>query len=247
MKTNKFFLSFFIFFILSVSVIAVPKYNLGSMQTNKNAKISSEQDFIKLYFYNIYGNLPTEINLKVDEKPEGWDVQMCPNHLIIDVGEALEEKPDVIPEGIEYISSKIGFLPCQVSEIRIKPHNPDLDKSYELLIKANAVWKDQVGMVKLQQSRSFKYSLTVGDVPKKIFGECEGYVEEEKQPEPEEIIEEEIIEEQEKVKVTGMVVEKPSTIIISPEFLIIGLFVVLVIIIWVVVIWLLLRRRKKKK
>jgi len=177
---------FFLFVIFLIGTLApsyfvyaqeAPRYNFGSMQASKSLFAKPGQEIeTKLYFYNIYGNRPTHIKLKIVEKPEDWEVSLFPNiHKekyevsgeIREVEENLvvypsntSEKPGEKTEGKEWISSKVGYINADYVTIKIKiPENEKIGTSENIKINAIAFWLGQTGSIALQQERDFSYTI----------------------------------------------------------------------------------------
>ncbi len=190
--------------ILSILVILVlpialaqeeaPKYNFGSMQPAKEFSVSAGDVIItKLYFYNIYGNKITHISLSA-EAPKNWVVTMDPplhnttvsiggitttvtENLYVEPSNATDTIPEVIPEGIEYISSSVGYIGANPVIIKIKiPADEQVGKVDTVTITGVAEWLGQGGAAAIKQSRNFDYTVKVvgeglveeiiGEVPK---------------------------------------------------------------------------------
>ena len=170
-------------FLINLSILAQAqedaKYNFGSAQSDKELSASPGQEIItKLYFYNIYGNRITHIKLEIGEFPENWIISITPEshdaevdvsgilttvneNLYIEISEAVDEIPENVPEGIEYISSSVGYIGANPVEIKIKiPENENYG-SYNLRIDASAFWLGQQGTAEIQQSRSFDYKINL--------------------------------------------------------------------------------------
>jgi len=165
---------------LSISLVAAQeevKYNFGSAQADKELKTSpGEEISTKLYFYNIFGNRITHVKLEVSNFPENWIISLTPEahdasvdisgvittvneNLYVEISEAVDEVPKNVPEGIEYISSSVGYIGANPVEIKIKvPENANFG-SYNLRIDASAFWLGQEGTAEIQQSRSFDYKI----------------------------------------------------------------------------------------
>ncbi len=239
--------NFFIFLLVLTLLIGIvnaqeePKYNFGTMQADKELNIApGETAITKLYFYNVYGNRITHITLEAVKVPENWDISIEPvlHEITVDVSgipttveenldvkpsEAVDEIPSTIPEGIEYISSPVGYIGADPVKVKITiPKNEKIGKIGEVRIDALASWLGQDGMVTLTQGRSFDYKISV--------------VSEEFYEKP--ITEEEKIEEKETKpriaeQITGAVVQetpKPNTmigILISVIIVLTGIIAVL--------------------
>ena len=182
---RKILISLFVIILLisvSVSILAQEheedaKYNFGSAQADKELKANPGGEIsTKLYFYNIYGNRITHIKLEVSEFPENWVITLTPDthdsefdlsgiittineNLYVETSEAVDEIPENVPEGIEYISSSVGFIGAKPVEIRIKVPSDEKYGSYNLRIDASAFWLGQQGTAEIQQSRSFDYKI----------------------------------------------------------------------------------------
>lgn len=179
--------------ILSILLISLPialaqeapKYNFGSMQPVKELSISpGDEAMTKLYFYNIYGNRITHISLSVSESPEDWDISFDPGlhtttinisgimtevteNLYVEPSQATEEIPETVPEGIEYISSSVGYIGAKSVEITISvPEGEVLGSTHDITVSASAEWLGQTGAVAIKQSRDFDFAVKV--VPKEF-------------------------------------------------------------------------------
>jgi len=174
-----------IFIYLSTIAFAQePKYNFGSMQPAKEFSISPGDVITKLYFYNIYGNRITHISLSVSNAPPNWAISFNPElhiitvnisgittevieNLYVEPSEALDKIPETVPEGIEYISSSVGYIGAKPVEITISvPEDEELGKEFNITISASAEWLGQTGAVAIKQSRDFDY--TIKTVPKEF-------------------------------------------------------------------------------
>ena len=174
---------------LSISLVAAQedaKYNFGSAQADKELKVNPGGEIItKLFFYNIYGNRITHINLEVSDFPENWIISLTPEahdadvnvsgvittvneNLYVEISEAFDEIPENVPEGIEYISSSVVYIGANPVEIKIKVPENEKFGSYTLRIDASAFWLGQEGTAEIQQSRSFDYKI---DLVSEIFYE----------------------------------------------------------------------------
>lgn len=175
---------FVIVLLMNVSILAQAqeedaKYNFGTMQAAKELNVNPGGEITtKLYFYNIYGNRATHIKLEVGESPQDWQIELNPSvksvdydvsgiitsvdeNLYVEPSEAVDEIPLDIPEGIEYISSSVGYVGANFVEIKIKvPENEEYG-SYDLRIDASAFWLGQQGTAEIQQSRSFDYKINI--------------------------------------------------------------------------------------
>jgi len=185
MKKYLIILSILLILVSTVSAQEPPKYNFGSMQPAKELSVSPGDSITtKLYFYNIYGNRITHISLSVSKAPEDWDISFDPplhtttvnisgimtevtENLFVEPSEALEEIPETIPEGIEYISSSVGYIGAKPVLITISvPEDEKLGKSFNITISASAEWLGQTGAVAIKQSRDFDFTVKV--VPKEF-------------------------------------------------------------------------------
>src|SRR3989338_946365 len=180
--------TFFFFFLVLIFLIGVvnaqeeeAKYNFGSAQSAKEISIApGDVVTTKLYFYNIHGNRITHISLSVAEAPENWDISIEPalhestvivsgvtttveENLFVEPGsDVAESVPDDIPEGIEYISSPVGFVGAKPVLIKIKvPSNEKLGTVANVRIDGTASWLGQTGTAAITQSRSFEYIVTI--------------------------------------------------------------------------------------
>jgi len=180
--------TFFFFFLVLIFLIGVvnaqeeeAKYNFGSAQSAKEISIApGDEVTTKLYFYNIHGNRITHISLEVGEAPKNWDISIDPalheisvivsgvtttieENLFVEPGSDVAESiPDDVPEGIEYISSSVGFVGAKPVKIKIKiPSNEKLGTAATVRIDAVAEWLGQTGTAAITQGRSFEYTVTV--------------------------------------------------------------------------------------
>ena len=182
MQMKKILVSLFIVIFLVSLVIAQEeqaKYNFGTMQAAKELNVNPGGEITtKLYFYNVYGNRATHLKLEIGENPQDWQIELNPSvksvdydvsgtittveeNLYVEVSEAVDEIPLDIPEGIEYISSSVGYVGANPIEIKIKiPENEEYG-TYNLRIDASAFWLGQLGSVAIQQARSFDYKINV--------------------------------------------------------------------------------------
>ena len=178
---RKILISLFIVFLLITLVQAQEqaKYNFGTMQAAKELNVNPGGEIsTKLYFYNIYGNRATHIKLEIGEAPENWVIELNPSiksvdydvsgtitsveeNLYVELSEAVDEIPSVIPEGIEYISSSVGYVGAQPIEIKIIVPENEKYGTYNLRVDASAFWLGQLGSVAIQQSRSFDYKINI--------------------------------------------------------------------------------------
>jgi len=182
MKTFSFFFLVLIFLIGAVNAQEEDaKYNFGSAQGAKELTISPGSEAVtKLFFYNIYGNRITHIILDVGEAPKGWDITIEPalhetsvvvsgvpttveeNLFVQPPSDVSESMPDDIPEGIEYISSPVGFVGAKPVLIKIKvPEDAKLGTVAKISIDGVASWLGQTGTAAITQGRSFEYTVTV--------------------------------------------------------------------------------------
>ncbi len=69
--------------------------------------------------------------------------------------------PEDVPEGIEYISSSVGYIGAKPVMIKIKvPEDEKIGKEFNITISASAEWLGQGGAVAITQARDFDYSIT---------------------------------------------------------------------------------------
>ncbi len=201
---RKILVSLFIIIFLVSLVIAQEqaKYNFGTMQAAKELNVNPGGEIsTKLYFYNIYGNRATHIKLEIIEAPENWQIELSPSiksvdydiagtittveeNLYVEPSETVDEIPSFVPEGIEYISSSVGYIGANPVEIKIIIPSDEEYGSYDLRVDASAFWLGQEGSVAIQQSRSFDYKINVvSDIfyEKPVTEEPEGEIVEEKE------------------------------------------------------------------
>jgi hypothetical protein len=181
---KKFFL-FLLFLILLIGVVNAQeeeaKYNFGSAQSAKELSIApGDEVTTKLYFYNIHGNRITHISLEVGEAPKNWNIAIEPalhkttvsvsgvpttieENLYVEPGSDVAESiPSNVSEGIEYISSPVGFVGAKPVKIKIKvPSDEKLGTVANVRIDAVASWLGQTGTAAITQGRSFEYKVTV--------------------------------------------------------------------------------------
>ena len=183
MKTFSFFFLVLIFLIgiVNAQEEEAAKYNFGSAQGAKELTISpGGEATTKLFFYNIYGNRITHIVLEVADAPKDWEISIEPalhetdvvvsgipttvdENLFVEPGTDVQESiPDDIPEGIEYISSPVGFVGAKPVLITIKvPEDAKLGTVAKITIDGIASWLGQTGTAAITQGRSFEYTVTV--------------------------------------------------------------------------------------
>jgi len=171
-----------VFILLATSVIAQesPKYNFGSAQGGEDLTLApGEEISTKLFFYNIFGNRITHISLNAGDLPEGWEVSIDPElhttqvrvsgidteieeNLFVEPSEAVEEVPEIIPEGIEYIRSSVGLIGAKPVSITISvPDDAQLGSIEDISISGTAEWLGQAGSVAFNQQRTFNYKVSV--------------------------------------------------------------------------------------
>lgn len=258
------FFVFLLVFILLIGIVKAEeaaKYNFGSMQADKELNMApGETAITKLYFYNIYGNRITHVSLSVGEAPENWGISFEPllhetmvsisgvpttieENLYVEPSEAVEEIPATVPEGIEYISSPVGYIGAKPVKVKIKvPANEKFGK-YKVTINALAEWLGQAGSVAFKQSRSFDYTVTVAS--KEFTEEITPLV---KAP-VKETVEEEEKEEVELVKaeteepITGAAVQEPSSMPIN-AILVVSVPVIALLLIIIVLLVILVKKKK---
>lgn len=176
-------IAFILMFILSVSTVIADeraKYSFGHMQAEEKL-LASPGEVIDtvIYFYNIYGNRITHISLNVMDSPENWIVQIDPplheaqynisdkiatieENLYVEPSEAAESIPDTIPEDIEYINSKVGYIGANFVNVKIYvPDDAELGKSYNLTISTLAEWLGQSGTAEVRQGWDFHYTVNI--------------------------------------------------------------------------------------
>jgi len=182
MKTFSFFFLVLIFLIGIVNAQEEEaKYNFGSAQGAKELTISpGGEATTKLFFYNIYGNRITHIILEVADAPKDWEISIEPalhetsvivsgvpttveeNLFIQPPSDVSDSMPDDVPEGIEYISSPVGFVGAKPVLISIKiPEDAKLGTVAKISIDGVASWLGQTGTAAITQGRSFEYTVTV--------------------------------------------------------------------------------------
>ena len=250
MKT---FFSFFLVLIFLIGIVNAQeedaKYNFGSAQGAKELTISPGSEAVtKLFFYNIYGNRITHIILEVSDAPEDWDITIEPalhetsvvvsgipttveENLFVQPGSDVQEsKPDDVPEGIEYISSPIGFVGAKPVLISIKvPEDAKLGTVAKITIDGVASWLGQTGTAAITQGRSFEYTVTVAssEFSEVILEKA-----------PERVEKEEVIVVQKAEEEGRVSLAEPETIIVEKEVQVgipistfVGVITILVIII----------------
>jgi len=243
MKKFLFFFLVLIFLIGIVNAQEEAKYNFGSAQSAKELNIApGGEATTKLYYYNIYGNRITHISLSVAEVPKNWIISIEPalhkttvsvsgvpttveeNLFVEPPSDVAESIPTNVPEGIEYISSPVGFVGAKPVKIKIKvPPDEKLGAVANVRIDAVAAWLGQTGTAAITQGRSFEYKVTVVS---KEFTETVL----EKAPErKDEVV---VVKEEEKVEKAPapQVVEKEAQVGVSTSMFI-GVVVILLIII----------------
>jgi len=178
---------FLVFLLLSTILLGTvyaqdetPKYNFASMQADKAFTLApGETGITKLYFFNIAGNRNTHIALSTNDLPENWEVSFEPElhdsevlisgvpvtfteNTFVVPSDAVDEIPRDIPEGIEYISTAVGYVGAKSVEISIKvPLDADLGTVESIRVDAAASWAGQTGAAAISQGRSFDYTVTV--------------------------------------------------------------------------------------
>ena len=255
------FLFFFLVLIFLIGVVNAQeeeaKYNFGSAQSAKELTIAPGGEVTtKLYFYNIYGNRITHISLSVGEAPENWDITIEPalhettvsvsgvpttveENLFVEPGSDVAESiPDDVPEGVEYISSPVGFVGAKPVLIKIKvPSDEKLGTAANVRIDGIASWLGQTGTAAITQGRSFEYTVTVASAE---FSETIL----EKAPEKkEEVV---VVKEAEKAAEE----KQPETKVVEKEVLVgvstttfIGVIIVLLIVIVGLVIFFVMKKK----
>jgi len=254
--------NFFYFFLVLIFLIGVvnaqeedAKYNFGSAQGAKELTISpGGEATTKLFFYNIYGNRITHIILEVGEAPANWDITIEPalhetsvvvsgipttveENLFVEPGtDVAESIPDDVPEGIEYISSPVGFVGAKPVLITIKvPEDAKLGTVAKISIDGVASWLGQTGTAAITQGRSFEYTVTVASSEfSEIILEKAPQREEEK---VEVVIVQKVeeVEEEKAPQVIEKIVEKEVQVGIPTSTFVIVVAVLVIIIIFVVV------------
>ena len=141
-----------------------------------------------------------------------------------------ESKPDDVPEGIEYISSPVGFVGAKPVIITIKvPEDAKLGTVAKITIDGVASWLGQTGTAAITQGRSFEYTVTVAssEFSEVILEKA-----------PERVEKEEVIVVQEAVDEGRVSLAEPETIIVEKEVQVgipistfVGVITILVIII----------------
>ncbi len=169
--------------LLSMSVLSQEeaKYNFGSAQQTSKLTVSPGATVsTKLYFYNVFGNRITHISLSAEELPKGWSVTFDP--LLHDVtvnisgvmttieenlnveppSDVFETKPETAPEGIEFISSPIGYIGAKPVVVTFSmPETERLGTSHNITIIGTAEYLGQTGTAAIKQTRGFDYAITV--------------------------------------------------------------------------------------
>jgi len=248
----KFFFTFLLVFNLLLGTVyaqEAPKYNFASMQADKALSLApGEEGITKLYFFNIEGNRNTHIALSVGEAPDNWLISFEPvlhestvivsgvtitfnEHLYVEPSEAVDKVPEDVPEGIEYISTAVGYVGAKALEIKIKvPVDEKLGTVGKIRIDASASWAGQVGAAAITQSRSFDYTVTVVS---KEFTETvvEKAPEREEEVVVEESVEEKVEEEKEPVAVQEPQIVEKEVQVGVPTNTFIGVVIVFLIII----------------
>ena len=263
MKT---FFSFFLVLIFLISIVnaqeEAAKYNFGSAQGAKALTISPGGEAVtKLFFYNIYGNRITHIVLEVSDAPQGWDITIEPalhetnvivsgipttveENLFVEPGSDVSESiPDDVPEGIEYISSPVGFVGAKPVLISIKvPEDAKLGTVAKITIDGIASWLGQTGTAAITQGRSFEYTVTVASSE---FSEIileKAPVKEEEKEEVVVIQASEEVEEEKAPQVIEKVVEKEVKVGVSTTTFV-GVVIVLLIVIAGLVIFFVMKKK----
>ena len=254
----KIFFSFFLVLIFLIGVVNAQeedaKYNFGSAQGAKELTISpGGEATTKLFFYNIYGNRITHIILEVADAPKGWEISIEPalhetsvvvsgipttveENLFVEPGTDVQEsKPDDVPEGIEYISSPVGFVGAKPVLITIKvPEDAKLGTVAKITIDGVASWLGQTGTAAITQGRSFEYTVTVASSE---FSEIILEKAHEREEEEEVVVVQKVeeAEEEPETKVIEKVVEKEVQVGISTTTFVGVIILFLIIIIGLVI------------
>jgi len=268
--------TFFFFFLVLIFLIGVvnaqeedAKYNFGSAQGAKELTISpGSEATTKLFFYNIYGNRITHITLEVGEAPKNWDVSIEPalhetdvvvsgipttveENLFVEPGtDVAESIPDDVLEGIEYISSPVGFVGAKPVLITIKvPEDAKLGTVAKISIDGVASWLGQTGTAAITQGRSFEYTVTVAssEFSEIILEEAPQREEEKEEAVVVEKAEEEIEEErvslaEPEIQVIEKVVEKEVQVGVSTTTFV-GVVIVLLIVIAGLLIFFVIKKK----
>ncbi len=170
--------------MLILASAAEPKYNFGSAQAGKIIVAEPGEGATgELYFYNVFGNKITFVQLNLGEAPEGWDIQLDPpirdiTYTVSGI-EAVDranvyvepsnfvESPETLQvfrcgdSDCKYISSPAGgYMLAKVVYIRINaPKDAPLFQDFPLVVNAKAFWHTEPGTVATQQVRTFSYTI----------------------------------------------------------------------------------------
>lgn len=169
--------------LLTIPVLAQEdaKYNFGSAQQASALTVSPGSIVsTKLYFYNIFGNRITHIKLSAENLPEVWTVAFDPplhtvtvnisgvlttieeNLNVVPPSDVFETKPETAPEGIEFITSPIGYVGAKPVVVTFSvPETERLGSSHNITIIGVAEWLGQTGAAAISQSRGFDYTITI--------------------------------------------------------------------------------------
>jgi hypothetical protein len=169
-----------VFLIILTGIVYAAAFNFGSMQKMKSISLEpGEEGELLLYFFNIYGDRITHIKLELTSYPEGWEVEIEPpiheqqvevqgrvitvtENLYVEPSKPVPEKPEQVPEGMEYlVSGKVeGFIPAKVVKIKVKvPKDAELWKEYPINVRGTAFWLGEGGNVALNQQRNFAFTV----------------------------------------------------------------------------------------
>ena len=172
-----------LFFMLVLALAAEPKYNFGSAQAGNTIVVyPGEETFGELYFYNVYGNRITFVELGLGEVPEGWEVILVPPLREIPYTIAGVESVDTAnlyvepsnfvdePESkasfecgdmrCKYIPSPAGgYMLAKVAQVKVTPpEDVELFKDFSVVVNARAFWHGEPGTVAANQVRTFSYT-----------------------------------------------------------------------------------------
>lgn len=176
--------SLFIFFLILTPLALAedaPKYNFGTTSAGGTILIQPGETLKvpAIYFFNIYGNRITHVNLELSNTINGWDVKIEPErhnvqvnisgtivnsteNLYVEPSQPVKDVPIKLPEGVQYITigGIEGNVPAKVAYLNITvPADVPIGGTYSITVRAVGSWFGQAANLALSQERSFDFKV----------------------------------------------------------------------------------------
>jgi hypothetical protein len=109
--------------------------------------------------YLVHGE-EREVEENICVNPPGLQACRRPDGSYYPPGDPVDEPPEELPEGIDYHLMMGKYYPVRVATVTAKiPEDAEIGKSYGILVQAFATCLGPAGMITLEQTRTFDYTL----------------------------------------------------------------------------------------